>query len=131
REAVVKKHETLHAGDGIHLNDLGQNAMAFAILKGLGAPRDVSSVHIGVGMDSLSSSSGCTLTNVNAPGNTVEFDRLDAGLPYNTGLFGAFKFRFIPFPDELNRYMLTIQGLSAGKYEITVNTRAVGTFTAD
>src|SRR5262249_17839410 len=40
------KHATLHAADGIHLNDLGQLAMAFAILKGLGAPADVSSVRL-------------------------------------------------------------------------------------
>src|SRR5262249_56740181 len=38
------KHDTLHAADGIHLNDLGQLAMAYAILKGLGAPAQVSAV---------------------------------------------------------------------------------------
>ena len=40
--AAVKdkaKHDTLHTADGVHLNDLGQLAMAFAILKGLGARR--------------------------------------------------------------------------------------------
>src|SRR5262245_48016726 len=40
------KHVTLHAPDGVHLNDLGQLAMAFAILKGLGAPDHVSSMTI-------------------------------------------------------------------------------------
>ena len=38
------KRDSLHAPDGVHLTDLGQLAMAFAILKGLGAPADVSSV---------------------------------------------------------------------------------------
>ena len=36
--AKPQDRQTLHASDGIHLNDLGQLAMAFAILKGLGAP---------------------------------------------------------------------------------------------
>ena len=35
-------HETMHTADTIHLNDLGQLAMAFAILKGLGAERRTS-----------------------------------------------------------------------------------------
>src|SRR5688572_4115436 len=38
-----EKRESLHAPDGIHLNSLGQLAMAHAILKGLGAPEEVSS----------------------------------------------------------------------------------------
>src|SRR5262245_15955883 len=37
-EPDPKKHETLHVADGVHLNELGQTAMAFVILKGLGAP---------------------------------------------------------------------------------------------
>ena len=41
-ESDKTKHVTLHAADSIHLNDLGQLAMAFAILKGLGAPDHVS-----------------------------------------------------------------------------------------
>src|SRR5262249_26030940 len=41
-----KGQATLHAADGIHLSDLGQLTMAYAILKGLGAPADVSSLTI-------------------------------------------------------------------------------------
>ena len=35
-----KGRETLHAADGVHLNELGHQAMAFTILKGIGAPAD-------------------------------------------------------------------------------------------
>src|SRR5688572_4495132 len=41
-----KKQTKLHAEDGVHLNDLGQLAMAYAMLKGLGAPADVSSATV-------------------------------------------------------------------------------------
>ena len=44
--AKPQDKQSLHAGDGIHLNDLGQLAMAFAILKGLAAPAEVSAVSI-------------------------------------------------------------------------------------
>src|SRR5690606_23233276 len=37
-EKPTDQHETLHAPDGVHLNERGQLAMAYAILKGLGAP---------------------------------------------------------------------------------------------
>ncbi|MCX6979630.1 MAG: hypothetical protein NTV08_02620 [Verrucomicrobia bacterium] len=40
------RHVKLHAADGVHLIELGHMAMAFAILKGLGAPADVSSAKV-------------------------------------------------------------------------------------
>jgi len=43
REKDPTRHTRLHVDDGIHLNDLGQLAMGHALLKGLGAPAEVSS----------------------------------------------------------------------------------------
>ncbi len=119
---------TLHAADGIHLSDLGQLAMAFAIIKGLGAPAEVSSVTIDAAIPKIVSSEGCRVTNLSSQGGDLVFDRLDDGLPINFGLFGALQFRFVPIPDELNRYMLTVAHLPAGRYEVLVNGRALGIF---
>ena len=66
-----------------------------------------------------------------ASSDGVEFDRLDEGLPFNQGLFFNLRFRFIPLPDEMNRYMLTVKNLKAGKYEITANGRKLGSFSSD
>ena len=41
-EQDPKKLTRLHLDDGVHLNDLGQLAMAWAMLKGLGAEAEVS-----------------------------------------------------------------------------------------
>ena len=60
----------------------------------------------------------------------LEFDRLDEGLPINFGRFGALKFRYIPIPEELNRYRLTVKNLPAGRYAVTVDGRKVGTWTS-
>lgn len=129
RETDEKKKETLHAGDGIHLNELGEIAMAFAILKGLGAPRDVSSATIDAAEGKVVASSGCAVTDVKkSRDDTIEFDRLDEGAPLNFGLFGAFKFRFIPIPDQLNRLMLTVKNLEPAKYSIEAGGRGLGTF---
>jgi lysophospholipase L1-like esterase len=123
---------TLHARDGIHLNDLGQLAMAFAIIKGLGAPADVSSVTIETqdGGPALIESTGCRVTNLKGDATGLEFDRADDGLPINFGVFGALQFRFVPIPDELNRYMLTVRDLPPGRYGVEVDGRKLGAFTA-
>jgi lysophospholipase L1-like esterase len=121
---------TLHAADGIHLNDLGQLAMAFAILKGLGAPQEVSAASVDSNGPKVISAKGCRVSNLRGQigdkdGN-LEFDRLDDGLPVNFGLFGALQFRFVPIPDELNRYMLTVASLPPGRYDVLVEGRPLG-----
>jgi lysophospholipase L1-like esterase len=131
QEKDPKKQETLHAADTIHLNELGETAMAFAILKGFGAPADVSSADIDAADSKRLAHSGCEITQLKRDADTIEFDRLDEGLPLNFGAFGAFRYRFIPIPDEINRYMLTIKNLKPGKYDIKVNDRALGAFSAE
>lgn len=123
------KHDSLHMTDGVHLNDLGQLAMAYAILKGLGAPADVSAATIDAG-GRLVAAKGCTVTGVAGKGGGVEFTRHDAGLPFNYGLFYALHYRYVPVPDELNRYLLTVTGLPPGRYEVTADGRSAGAFTA-
>ena len=130
--AQPKDQATLHAPDGIHLSDLGQLAMAFAILKGLGAPAEVSSASIDAAGPKIVATSGCRITKLTgtAADGRLAFDRLDDGLPVNFGIFGALQFRYVPIPDELNRYMLTVTNLPEGRYEILTDGRAVGTFTS-
>jgi lysophospholipase L1-like esterase len=120
---------SLHAGDGVHLNDLGQLAMAFALLKGLGAPADVSSVRLDAAGPKVVSATGCKVTDLKGADVRLKFTRLDAGLPFNHGLFYALNYRFVPVPDELNRYLLTVDNLSDGRYEVIADGRKVGTFT--
>jgi hypothetical protein len=85
--ALSKPEEksTLHAPDGIHLNDLGQLAMAFAIFKGLGAPAEVSAASVDANGPEVISAEGCRLSNLSGQigdkDGELEFDRFDDGLP--------------------------------------------------
>jgi lysophospholipase L1-like esterase len=124
------KHATLHAADGIHLNETGQLAMAFAILKGLGAPADVSSVAVDARGPQLIEATACTVAGLRSTGDSLEFTRLDEGLPFNYGTFFGLNYRFIPVPDELNRYLLTVTNLPKDRYEVIADGRSAGTFTA-
>src|SRR5262249_35016952 len=98
------KHDTLHAADGIHLNDLGQLAMAYAILKGLGAPAEVSAVEIDAGGRKVLRADGCKVSDLVLKDSALEFTRLDEGLPFNYGVFYALNYRYVPVPESLNRY---------------------------
>ncbi len=123
------KKISLHAIDGVHLNDLGQLAMAYAILKGLDAPAEVSSVHLDAQDPKRVTVAGCKISDIVMRAGRLEFTRLDRGLPFNYGLFYALNFLFVPVLDELNRYTLRVNSLSEERYELVVDERKVGTFT--
>ncbi len=131
RAKTDKDKTTLHTPDGVHLNELGQHAMALAILKGLGAPAEVSSATLDASTPSVVESQGCQVSNLKGNAQALEFDRLDDGLPLNTGLFGALRYRFLPIPETLNRYLLTLRGLPEGRYAITADDRPLGTFSTN
>ncbi len=122
--------ESLHAADGIHLNDLGQLAMAFAILKGLGAPAEVSSAVLDARTGRVIESSSCRVSDVQRKDGVLRFTRRDRGLPFNQGPFFALHYRFVPVPQELNRYLLGVHNLPAGRYTVSADGRTVGTYTA-
>lgn len=125
------KHVTLHAPDTIHLNDLGQLAMAFAILKGLGAPADVSSLTLDAATGQVAEAVGCQASNVRPADGGLEFTRLDEGLPLNRGALSGLNYRWIPVPEELNRYMLRVTGLPPGEYTLAAEGRTLGELSAD
>src|SRR5262249_50063238 len=111
-----KDRTALHAEDTIHLNDFGHIAMAFAILKGLGAPADVSAATIDAASNRVIEATGCWINGLKRNGSELEFVRRDEGLPLNLGLVGILSYRFVPIPDELNRYLLFVRGMPQGKY---------------
>jgi lysophospholipase L1-like esterase len=125
------KHVTLHAADGVHLNDLGQLAMAFAILKGLGAPDHVSSMTIDAKSGKVTAADGCRVTATEVLDDGVAFTRTDDGLPLNRGMLSGLDHRWVPIPDKLNRYELSVINLPAGKYAIRAGDRSLGTLTAE
>lgn len=131
REPDPARHTALHAADGIHLNDLGHLAMAFVLLRGLGAPAGVSSATIDADdPPRLVEAAGCAVTDLEGSARGVAFTRIEEGLPVNFGLFGALNFRFVPFHEAMNPTMLAVRGLEPGDYEILADDRSLGVFAA-
>jgi lysophospholipase L1-like esterase len=127
-EKDTKKHTRLHVEDGVHLNDLGQLAMAYAMLKGLGAEAEVSSAAVDAAAGRVLSATGCAITSVRTLPDGVEFVRKDAGLPMNLGILSVLQYRFIPVPEGLNRYWLAVKGLAPGCYTVLAEGRSLGTY---
>lgn len=115
----------LHVKDGVHLDELGHLAMAYSMIKGLGAPSDVSSAVVDVKKAS-GSGEGCKISEVKATADGVNFTRLDEGLPLNLGPLSGLNYGWIPVPDGINGYLLKVEGLAEGDYEITAEGRALG-----
>ena len=124
-KAKPEDQARLHVKDGIHLDDLGQVAMAYAMLKGLGAPQDVSAAKIDASLVRAHAES-CTVSAIEAKDGGISFTRLDQGLPLNLGPFTGLQYRWVTIPDGLNRYWLIVKNLPAGDYQITVDGRSLG-----
>jgi acetyl esterase/lipase/lysophospholipase L1-like esterase len=126
RQQDKAKHTRLHTEDGIHLNDLGQMAMAFSILKGLGAPSEVTSASIDSVSGKVLAEDGCRIADLKKSDDELTFTRRDERLPLNLHPLWMLQGIYIPIADELNRYMLSVKGLSEGRYEVTVDGRSLG-----
>ncbi len=129
-EKDPKKHTRLHVDDGVHLNDLGQLAMGYAMLRGLDAPAEVSSVTIDASALRTIAADNCTISNLKRASDSLTFRRLDRGLPLNLGIFSALNHRWIPIPETLNGYRLKITGLEPGDYEVRAEGRLLGKYSA-
>jgi len=126
KEIDPKKQTRLHVEDGVHLNDLGQLAMAYAMLKGLGAPAEVSSATIDAANSKVLNANGCEISKVVTTPSGIEFMRLDRGLPLNLGTFSALQYRWVPVPEGINRYLMAATNLPPGDYEIRAEGRLLG-----
>lgn len=130
-EKDPKNHTRLHVDDGVHLNDLGQLAMGYAMLRGLGAPADVSTASVDATALRSASSENCRVYDFKRLPDGLSFRRLDRGLPLNLGIFSALNHRWIPIPDTLNGYRLRVTGLEPGEYEVRAEGRLLGRYSAD
>jgi lysophospholipase L1-like esterase len=130
-EKDPKNLTRLHTDDGVHLNDLGQLAMGHAMLRGLGAPAEVSSVILDSSALKTVVSANCSVSSLNRLPDGISFLRLDRGLPVNLGIFGALNYRWIPIPETLNGYRLQVTGLEPGEYEVRVERRLLGRYSAE
>ena len=116
-------------GDPVHPGAPGQALMAWAILKGLHFPSQVSAVAIDASAGQLVSAENCQASDLSASSDGVRFQRLDAALPFFPAEAEKI-LAWVPIRDELNQYGLKVSGLKPGNYEVRLSGKPVATYSA-
>ncbi|HLH55431.1 MAG TPA: SGNH/GDSL hydrolase family protein [Verrucomicrobiae bacterium] len=117
-------------GDAVHPGPIGHTVMAWAILKGLGAPALVSRVQIDL-PSRKTSSEGCAIEGFGCSANTVQFERRDEALPMPIDEKAGPALKLAPILQDLDRYELQVTGLPAGTYDLFIDGEKSGSATAD
>jgi lysophospholipase L1-like esterase len=117
-------------GDEIHPGAPGQAVMAWAILKGLHFPAQVSSVEIKLSSNAVySEASHCAVTDVQKKNGRLRFQRQDDALPFFPEEAQNI-LQWAPILEDLNQYTLKVTGLNSGRYEIRFGSQKVAEHTA-
>ncbi len=117
-------------GDAVHPGPPGQAVMAWAILKGLHFPRQVSSVEIKLRSNGFSAdTTNCTVTGAVRKDDSLRFFRQDAALPFFPEEAKSI-LEWAPILEELNQYSLKVTGLEEfRRYEIRFGGKKVAEHT--
>jgi lysophospholipase L1-like esterase len=118
-------------GDAVHPGPTGHTVMAWAVLKGLGAPALVSQAQIDGASGKVTSTTACHLENLKVDGGGVSFDRLDDALPMPIDVRAEPALKLAPVLQELNRYELQVTGLATGSYSLSIDGEVVGKASAE
>jgi lysophospholipase L1-like esterase len=143
--AVLEKAKTSNAalaeriiGDRVHPAAAGQLIMARALLKAWNAPAVVSDVTIDAAAKKIVNAQNSQVTGLQATaGGGLTWTQLDAALPMPifhradaSDPVVSLALDSSDFTDGLNRQILRVTGIAAGSYELLIDGKPVGDFTA-
>jgi lysophospholipase L1-like esterase len=131
RERAADPGAFIGGGDAVHPGPAGHTIMAWAILKGLGAPSLVSRAAIDGAAGKVLAAEGCRVANLKADKGTVGFDRSDDALPMPVDPKAEPALKLAPILQDLNRYELQITGLPMGTYELSIDGEPAGKVSSD
>ena len=126
RERAADPAAFIGGGDAVHPGPAGHTIMAWAILKGLGAPALVSRAEIDGAAGKVLAADGCRVTNLKAEQGTVAFDRSDDALPMPVDPKAEPALKLAPILQDLDRYELQVTGLPEGTYELSIDGESAG-----
>jgi hypothetical protein len=125
RERPNNPNGFVGGGDAVHPGPIGHTVMAWAILKGLGAPAMVSRVSVDC-KTGKADTQACQVENLKVRDNTITFERQDEALPMPIDEKAGPALKLAPILSDLSRYELQVTGLPDGNYEITVDGEPAG-----
>jgi len=126
RERAGSPQGFVGGGDSVHPGPIGHTVMAWAVLKGLGAPALVSRADIDVPSQKCVAAERCWVRNLSVADGKISFDRLDDALPMPVDARAEPALRLAPVLDDLSRYELRVSGLPAGAYQVQIDGESAG-----
>ncbi len=119
-KAALGAQYPVAGGDGVHPSANGQLVMAYAFLKGLGLDGSIATITLDWSSQSAEASEGHTVIEAGDGAVTLESARYpycfsgSAADPNGTASITP----FLPFNDDLNRFMFSVRNLPAPKAEV-------------
>jgi lysophospholipase L1-like esterase len=118
---------TIVGRDRIHPGDVGHMVMAYAFLRAQGVPALVSRVEIDAREARVVDTVNCTVDRLEVSGQGVSFRTLEGALPFPVPQSARPALDLVPFAGEMNREMLVVRNLPAGRYDILIDGEVVDT----
>jgi lysophospholipase L1-like esterase len=115
--------------DAVHTSPAGGLLMAYVILTGLHGPALVSNLEIDVGGGWMTEA--CRVDKLEVSATQVSFTRTDEALPLPVDKEWVSLLPYINLLKDLNWYGLKVTGLAAGKYDLAIDEKPVGSFSSD
>jgi len=120
--------------DRVHPGAAGHLLMAKALLKAWNAPAVVSTVEIDGAAGKVIKSENSSVKDLSGRDGGLRWTQLDQSLPLPLNLQDptmALAVKASDVIDSLNRQTLKVSGLPAGRYRLTIDDEATGSFTND
>jgi lysophospholipase L1-like esterase len=108
-------------GDGVHPDANGHLVMAYAFLKALGCDGDIGKVTVNLGPNKATATDGHKVLSCADGKVKIESSRYPFcfyGDPKSTTATSGIT-QFVPFNDDLNRFMLIVENASSDYYQLT------------
>jgi lysophospholipase L1-like esterase len=120
-EAVTPDYSL--GGDGVHQGPAGHLIMAYGMLKGLGCDGAIGTITVDLAKNSAEGTPGQKIVSVKDGVVQIESTRYpfcftgDPAKPDTTTNLDVLK--YLPFNDDLNRYLLVVHGLATARAKVT------------
>jgi lysophospholipase L1-like esterase len=131
RERAGNPPGNIGGGDAVHPGPIGHTVMAWVVLKGLGAPAEVSRAEIDAATQMVIAAEGCRVSQLKVAGGAASFDRLDEALPMPIDERAEPALKLAPIMEDLNRLELRVTGLAPGNYDVTIDGEPAGKVSAE
>ncbi len=121
---------TIVGGDRVHPGVVGHFIMAYQFLKTQSVDRYVSRIDIDLVDGSHIETQNCHIEDFESTDSTVSFRYLERSLPYPMEKAAYEGLRHVPFVEDLNQQRIAVNGIKHGDYELRIDNRTVGRFSA-